>query len=103
MENNGRGPDGRFIEGSPEAGRPKGSANKFTNLKNAFLQVFEDLGGAEGLAKWVKANDRHRAMFYQWITKMLPSSIVGEMDDKGEFKPLQVIITTDGNKPPKHE
>jgi hypothetical protein len=85
--------------GNPD-GRPKGSVNKFTNLKKAFLEVFERLGGVEGLYDWVAENKFNKRLFYQWITKMLPSSLVGEQDEKGEFKPLQVFINTNGDEPP---
>jgi hypothetical protein len=83
----------------PGPGRPMGSKNKFTNLKIAFLEVFNRLGGTDGLYQWANQNNHNRGMFYQWLTKMLPAQVVGEQDDKGDFKPLQVIITTNGNKP----
>jgi hypothetical protein len=89
---------GEFKEPGP--GRPKRSVNKFTNLKNAFLEVFERLGGIDGLEKFATENNHNRFAFYQWITKMLPSSVVGGQDEEGEFKPLTVIIGTNGNKPP---
>ena len=82
----------------PGPGRPRGSKNKFTNLKDAFLEVFERLDGVDGLETWAKESKRNKAMFYQWITKMLPSSLVGEQDDKGEFQPLKVIVSDNGNK-----
>ena len=96
-----RGDDGRFLSGesgNPE-GRPKGSPNKFTNLRESFLQAFEDTGGVEGLAEWINKSQGNRAKFYQMITKMLPSSVVGGIDEKGEFKPIQVIINDNGNVP----
>lgn len=83
--------------GNPE-GRPSGSKNKFTNLKTDFLQAYEDVGGVEGLIEWINESKRNKAMFYQWITKMLPASIAGTQDEKGEFKPLKVIISNDENK-----
>ena len=82
----------------PGPGRPKGSKNKFTNLKDVFLEVFERLDGVDGLEMWAKENKRNRAMFYQWITKMLPSSLVGEQDDEGKFKPLIVNVSDNGKK-----
>ena len=70
----------------PGPGRPKGSKNKFTDLKNAFLEAFEELNGTEGLVKWAKMNNRNRAQFYQMITKMLPSNVsldhTGNVDTK---------------------
>ena len=72
----------------PGPGRPKGSKNKFTDLKNAFLEAFEELNGTEGLVKWADKNDRNRAQFYQMITKMLPSNV--SLDHTG---PLPVILS----------
>jgi hypothetical protein len=65
-------------------GRPKGSVNKFTTLKNAFLQAFELSGGIESLVEWINLSQRNRAHFYQLITKMLPSNV--DVDHKGEIK-----------------
>jgi len=56
-------------------GRRKGSVNKFTTLKAAFLNVFERTGGEDGLLKWVNASNHNKAAFYQWITKMLPADV----------------------------
>ena len=43
---NNRNSIGRFVEGSSgnPNGRPLGSKNKFTTLKNAFIETFEELG-----------------------------------------------------------
>jgi hypothetical protein len=56
-------------------GRPKGSVNKFTTLKQAFLSVFERMGGEDELLKWAQESNRNKATFYQWITKMLPADV----------------------------
>jgi len=78
----------------PGPGRPKGSKNKFTNLKDAFLEVFERLDGIDGLEAWAKGNKRNRAMFYQWLTKMLPTSISGDV--KGDFTlTVKKVITNE--------
>ena len=96
-----RGNDGKFLPGKSgnPGGRPEGSKNKFTNLKNVFLEAFEDVGGKDALVNWIKESKRNRRDFYQWITKMLPSSVVGKQDDDGEFKPLNITITSNGNEP----
>jgi len=59
----------------PLTGRPKGSVNKFTSLKDSFLEAFEALDGTEGLITWAKKSERNRAIFYGWITKMLPTNV----------------------------
>ena len=90
-------PTQKFRKGEPRpvnAGRRKGTPNKFTSIKQSFLDAFKDerVGGTEGLVLWVKKNERNRAMFYGWITKMLPSSITGGEDDKGKPLPIRLII-----------
>lgn len=69
-----------FKSGNP--GRPKGSPNKFTALKAAFLEAFETTGGTAGLAAWIKRSEHNRAMFYQLITKLFPQ----EVAHSGEVK-----------------
>jgi len=56
----------------PHSGRPKGSKNKFTNLRNSFLHVYQLLGGDMALRAWAEKNDRNKGYFYQMITKLLP-------------------------------
>ena len=98
-EKNGdiRDKEGKFLRGNP--GKPKGAKSRFTNLKNAFLEVFENIGGTKGLEDWVEDRPSNKRLFYGWITKMLPSSVTGGQDEEGEFKPLTVIINHDGGKP----
>ena len=69
--------------GNPK-GKPKGVVCKFTTLKTAFLGAFNDkrVGGAEGLILWILKSEHNRALFYQWITKMLPADLnVGNAPD----------------------
>jgi hypothetical protein len=61
-----------FEKGNP--GRPKGSPNKFTQLREAFLTAFENLGGIEGLTKWAQQS-KNRTEFYRIISKMLPKEV----------------------------
>lgn len=96
-----------FKRGNP--GRPKGTTNKFTDLKKEFLAVFEKIEKEskkknqakkiDGLFEWATKNSRNQGLFYQMISKMLPSSLVGGQDEDGEFKPLEVRIIDNGNKP----
>jgi len=82
-------------------GRRKGSVNKFTTLKAAFLNVFERTGGENGLLEWVNASNHNKAAFYQWITKMLPADVnVGNASDAdGEDREfiIRVIHVNDGD------
>lgn len=68
-----RDKNGRFVKGNP--GKPKGVKDKYTDLKKAFLEAFEDSGGVKELVAWIKKNPRNRGMFYQMITKLFPIDI----------------------------
>jgi len=75
------GKNGKFKKGNP--GRPKGTKDKFTDLKTAFLSAFEGLGGARGLEKWANESKGNRGQFYQMITKMLPTNV--DIDAEGNI------------------
>jgi hypothetical protein len=68
--------------GNPN-GRPKGSKDKFTELKDAFLSAFDELGGVKGLVKWAKRSNDNTGHFYQMITKLLPRDI--NLDTPGDL------------------
>lgn len=63
-------------EGGP--GRPKGSKNKYTNLKKALLEAFERTGGIDGLVDWVQFSYYNRERFYTLLFRLLPKNT----DDK---------------------
>lgn len=59
-------------------GRPKGSRNKFTSLKDEFLKAFHDddgIKGAEGMKELIKDSTKNKFIFLQMISKMLPSNV----------------------------
>ena len=89
---------GNFKKGHEKiAGRKKGSQNKFTtNLKDAFLEAFEGLGGAKGLLEWAK-NKRNQPDFYKMITKMLPANVTfeGNIGNGGKRFIIEVRHTKD--------
>ena len=81
--------DGRHKLSEPGPGRPPGTPNKFTNLKQAFLDVFEKIekeseknSDVKSFYQWVLKNDRNRGTFYQLISKMLPSNVTVDGDMK---------------------
>jgi hypothetical protein len=82
---------------APGPGRPKGTPNKFTDLKKAFLETFEKIekeGGKKGskvktLYEWATANAKNQGMFYQMISKMLPSNI--DVDHSGHIDSKMTI------------
>lgn len=90
---------GRFKRGNP--GKPKGSKDKFTDLKKAFLDTFEKIetDGAKKNSKvktlyaWATKNDKNQGMFYQMIAKMLPSNL--DIDAGEGLKAIIERIITD--------
>jgi hypothetical protein len=63
--------------GNP-AGRKKGTPNKITkDIKSCYMEVFDRMGGAEGLLKWAKQNPD---VFYSQISKLLPKGIEMKSD-----------------------
>ena len=62
------------LSGNPN-GRPKGSKDKFTELKDSFLEAFDKLGGVKGLVEWAEKSNNNKGQFYQMITKLLPKSV----------------------------
>ena len=53
-------------------GRPVGSKNKFTKLRDDFMVAYEKMGGVEELAKWGEA---HPGEYYQILSKLFPKDI----------------------------
>ena len=65
--------------GNP-AGRPTGRKNQYTkDIKNAYLEAFEKLGGIKGLVSWAKDNPD---LFYSHVAKMLPKDIEIKSDQE---------------------
>ena len=74
------------------SGRPKGSKDKFTNLKQAYLEAFEKMGGVDGLHAWAtKSPDT----FYTQVSKMLPREVAATVDNKGPAPSITVIVSAD--------
>lgn len=56
-------------------GRPAGVKNKLTNLRDAVLEAFDQVGGAEYLAKLAQGTSSDRAAFVGLVSKVLPTQI----------------------------
>ena len=71
---NNRNSIGRFVEGSSgnPNGRPVGSRNKFTTLKSAFIDAFEEIGGVDNLIEWARCNQTE---FYRMLARLIPREI----------------------------
>jgi len=63
----------------PGPGRPKGSKNKLTNIKDEFLFAYEVIGGLGGLTAWAK-KEENRTEFYKMLTKLFPREIKAEIN-----------------------
>jgi hypothetical protein len=62
---------GRFGKG--HSGRPKGVRNKYTDLKQSFLRVFDELNPTEDcehLMEWARENPRD---YYGICSKLFPT------------------------------
>lgn len=78
-------PTKKFVKGEPRpknAGRKKGTPNKFTTLKQAFLDAYNSkkMGGKEGMTDVFAKNDFTKREFYKLISKMLPSNVSMDLD-----------------------
>jgi len=62
----------------PGPGRPRGSKNKLTNIKDEFLFAYEVIGGLGGLTVWAK-KEENRTEFYRMLTRLFPREIKAEI------------------------
>ena len=60
-------------------GRPRGSKNKLTNIKDEFLFCYQIIGGLGGLTAWAKKKE-NRTKFYEMLTKLFPREIRAEIN-----------------------
>ena len=66
-------PSKPFLKGNP--GRPVGVKNKVTqSIREAFKEAFDQLGGAQALARWGAENP---TPFYALASKLIPQEITG--------------------------
>jgi hypothetical protein len=64
------------LTGAPvPAGRPKGVRNRLTNLRDAVLEAFDQVGGTQYLARLAEGTQSDRAAFVSLVSKVLPSQI----------------------------
>jgi len=82
MANPKGNPDNLTAKGK---GRKKGSKNKFTNIKQAFLDAFEQVGGMNELAEWGGKRE-NKGQFFQMVTKLLPRSVEADLKHTGDIK-----------------
>jgi hypothetical protein len=64
-----------MARGRKTGGRQSGTPNKLTAAaKDAFSFAFSEIGGAESLADWARAN---RTEFYKLYARMIPQELTG--------------------------
>jgi coenzyme F420-reducing hydrogenase gamma subunit len=65
-----------FKKGNP--GKQKGTKNKFTTLKQAFVEAFSRVGGEEALVAFYKnkKSPSNQRAFLMMIASMLPKDVV---------------------------
>lgn len=61
-------------------GRPKGVRNKLTNLRDAVIEAFDRVGGADYLVKLAEGTQSDRAAFVSLMNKVLPTQINQQVD-----------------------
>ncbi|GEM_PF-2205912 len=69
---------GRFVKGAPSPnplGHKEGLRHKATVIKQAFFEVFEQMGGVDALLKWVNASKTNQREFYRMILTVLPKEL----------------------------
>ena len=62
------------------SGRPKGVRNKLTNLRDAVLEAFDRVGGADYLVRLAEGTQSDRAAFVSLMNKVLPTQINQQVD-----------------------
>ena len=77
------------MPGHPKkGGNVKGSHHRFTKLKDAFLQAFEDLGGAEFVKNTaLKEPDKVLAIIARMLPKYSDIALTPGTDTPGEIDP----------------
>ena len=91
-------PTKKFKKGDPKpsnSGRKKGTRNKFTTLKEAFMNAYnsKEMGGEKGMTKVFAANSFTKREFYKLISKMLPSNVEMDVDGKIDITIKRKITT----------
>ena len=87
----------RFKKGDKKpsnSGRKKGTLNKFTTLKQAFINTFnsKEMGGEKGMTEVFAANSFTKREFFKLISKMLPSNVTVDGDLNVTYKVSEKYI-----------
>ena len=85
---------GRFVKGytANPGGVPKGTRQKATLIKEAFMDAFHKTGGLLGLIKWIEESKWNQKEFYKMLLTIMPKDIDIKGEGMGETK---IIIIRD--------
>lgn len=61
-------------------GRKEGVKNRLTNLRDAVLEAFDQVGGAQYLARLAEGTSSDRAAFVSLVSKVLPTQINAQVE-----------------------
>lgn len=64
----------------PGKGRPPGVRNKLTNLRDAVIEAFDRVGGADYLVRLAEGTQSDRAAFVSLMNKVLPTQVNANVD-----------------------
>jgi len=75
---------GRFQPGQSgnPAGRPVGTKNRFSALKEAFVEAFDGVGGVDSLIEWAKDNPDK---FYPLLARLFPKEVAVESKSSADL------------------
>lgn len=66
------------------------------DLRRSVEDVFEELGGSDGLVSWVKESTVNKRIFYKDIlTKVIPRQLNGELSGPGGG-PMKMVVEWQG-------
>ena len=77
------------------AGRPKGATNRIPRVaKENIIQVFDQLGGVDGMVAWATKDDKNKGEFYKIYARLLPieSNISGIDGDAIDINVIEYVI-----------
>ncbi len=81
------------VNGGP--GRPKGSKNKFTQIKHDFVEVWQEENGKERFRELFKGDKRDFLKALEMIVSILPKESMEEINKDREHTGI-VVSTKDG-------
>ena len=90
---------GRFIQGHPSSNSHRHFKHRAIAIKESFCEVYEKLGGTEGLFNWIKENRYNKREFYKMILQVLPKDI--DMHGEGIATKVINMIFPEGYVPKK--